>query len=73
MYEIILAMVGVACWLLVIGYTLFSKPKTRPKKSDNAVFLNAEVTWDGDKPEEVYEALRQSTTRATFKGNHRKK
>lgn len=69
MYAIILGIIWVACWICVLGYVFFSKIKT--KKSDNAVFINADVTWDGENAEEVYESLRKAPIKATFKGNHR--
>ena len=68
MYAIILGIICVVCLLCVLGYILFSEIKTKP--SDNAVFINSDVTWDGIDAVEAYEASRKAPIKATFKGNH---
>jgi len=69
MYEIILGVTCVVCWLLVLGYVFFSKPKT--KTSNKSVFLNADVTWGGEDAKQICESLSKATRKATFKGDHR--
>ena len=69
MHEIILSIVCIACWVGVLGYVFFSNPKSKIAKQE--VLFNADVTWGGPDAEEVFESLRKSNVKATFKGNHR--
>ena len=70
MHEIILSIVCIACWVGVLGYLFFSKPKSKTEKY--SPLFNADVTWGGPDAEEVFETLRKANVKPTFNGNHKR-
>ena len=70
MHEIILSIVCIVTFVGVLGYILFSKPKSKSEKC--SPLFNASVTWGGPDEKEVFESLRKHNVKATFKGNHKR-
>ncbi|MBE5812917.1 MAG: hypothetical protein E7314_04600 [Clostridiales bacterium] len=70
MHEIILSIVCIVTFVGVLCYIFFSKPKSKTEKQ--SPLFNADVSWGGPDAEEVFESLRKSNVKPTFKGNHKK-
>ncbi len=72
MQEIIMAVVCAISVVGVLAYIFFSKLKVlKAKCGKEKTFLSVDVNCCGEDPKEAYERLRNTKTRATFKGNHK--
>lgn len=72
MQEITIAVVCAISVTGVLVYILFSKPKTlEAKRGKEKTFLMVDVNCGGEDPKEVYERLRDTKNKPTFKGNHK--
>ena len=69
MHEIVLSIVVIVTFVGVLGYLLFSEPKSKAKKL--SPLFNADVTWGGPTAEEVFETFEKSNMKVTFKGEHK--